>query len=207
MLVSVSWQLPEEVTVDPQGSWSYSAPCRRSCAPSRRCAEVSSGTWFQKPGSFFQSEQAWSMFHSHRGGWRWQEICRAWTCLWSWGCCTVLSWLVWPLLRQSWCRLLQSRCHSCTGLLSYCVLISSFVQNSKAKSKCKNVIVWNWSSQTVYSPLSRSELLKKKKLFWSFLSFLRSSSFYVSKIEDSFFSVSWISQSPDAHGACAYHPK
>ena len=37
------------------------------CAPSRRCGEVSSVTWFRKPGSSFQSQQAGSMHHSHRG--------------------------------------------------------------------------------------------------------------------------------------------
>ena len=42
--VSVSLQLPEEVPVDPQGSWSCSTPSRWSCTPSRRCGEVSSGT-------------------------------------------------------------------------------------------------------------------------------------------------------------------
>ena len=29
-----------------------------------------SGTWFQKPGSFFQHQQAQSMLHSHEGGWK-----------------------------------------------------------------------------------------------------------------------------------------
>ena len=53
MQVSVSWQLPEEVRVDPQGSWSCSTPSRWSCDPSRRYGEVSSRTWFRKPGSFF----------------------------------------------------------------------------------------------------------------------------------------------------------
>ena len=47
--VSVSWQLPEKVPVDPQRSWSCSTPRRWSCAPSRRCREVSSGTWFRRP--------------------------------------------------------------------------------------------------------------------------------------------------------------
>ena len=70
MQVSILWQLPEEVPVDPQGSWSYSAPCCWSWAPSRRYWEVSSCTWFWKVGSFCQSQQAGSMFHSHRGGWR-----------------------------------------------------------------------------------------------------------------------------------------
>ena len=32
----------------------------------RRCGEVFLGTWFRKPGSFFQSQQAGSMFHSQR---------------------------------------------------------------------------------------------------------------------------------------------
>ena len=48
-----------------------------------------------------------SMFYSHRGGWRWQETRRVWTCLQSWWCCTTTSCLIWPLLpllRQSWCR-------------------------------------------------------------------------------------------------------
>ena len=44
MQVSVSWQLPEESPVDPQGSWSCFAPSRWFCAQSRRCGEVSSGT-------------------------------------------------------------------------------------------------------------------------------------------------------------------
>ena len=55
MLVSLSSELPEEVPVDPQGTWSCPATSCWSCAPSRRCREVSSGIWFQKPGSFFQS--------------------------------------------------------------------------------------------------------------------------------------------------------
>ena len=35
---------------------------------------------------FFQNQQAGSLFHSHRGGWRWWEICSAWTRLRSWWC-------------------------------------------------------------------------------------------------------------------------
>ena len=46
-----SWQLQEEVPVDQQGSWSCSAPSHWSCVPSRRCGEVSSGTWFQNSAS------------------------------------------------------------------------------------------------------------------------------------------------------------
>ena len=33
-------------------------------------AEVSTCTWFQKPGSFSPSQQARSMFQNHRGGQR-----------------------------------------------------------------------------------------------------------------------------------------
>ena len=58
MKVFVSWQLPEEVPMDPQGSWSCIAPSSWSCAPGRRCREVSSCTWFQNTESFFQSQQA-----------------------------------------------------------------------------------------------------------------------------------------------------
>ena len=110
MQVSVSWQLPEEVPVDPQGSWSCSAPSRWSCAPSRTCGEVSSCTWFRKPGApppFFFSRLS-------KQRWKWQDTCRPWTCLQSCWCCTARSCLVWPLpplLRQSWCELLLNRCH------------------------------------------------------------------------------------------------
>ena len=57
MRVSVSWQLKEEIPVDPQGSWSWSAPNSWSCALCRRYGEVSSSTCFRKPGYFF-SESA-----------------------------------------------------------------------------------------------------------------------------------------------------
>ena len=72
MPVSISWELPEEVLVwtHKEGTQSSSARNRWSCAPSRTCGEVSPGTWFWKPGSFFQSQQAESMFHSCRGEWR-----------------------------------------------------------------------------------------------------------------------------------------
>ena len=63
-----------------------------SCAPSRRCREVFSSTWFEKPGS------VGSMFHSHEGEWGWQETCTTWTCLQSWWCCSARSCLLWPLL-------------------------------------------------------------------------------------------------------------
>ena len=39
--------------MDPQGSWSCSAPSRWSCAKRRGYGEVSSCTFFRKPGSFF----------------------------------------------------------------------------------------------------------------------------------------------------------
>ena len=43
----------EDIPVDPQGSRSRSTPCDWSCAPCRRCREVSSNTWSRNPGSFF----------------------------------------------------------------------------------------------------------------------------------------------------------
>ena len=85
MQISVSWQLPEEILVSPQGRWSCSAPSCWSCNPSR-CVTVSSGTWFQKPGPFSQSQHTECLFHSYRAGRRWQETCTTWTCLWS-RCC------------------------------------------------------------------------------------------------------------------------
>ena len=62
MPVYCSWQLPEGVPVDPQGSWSCFTPSCWSCAPRRRYREVSSCTWFQKPGSFFRVSMQGSCF-------------------------------------------------------------------------------------------------------------------------------------------------
>ena len=45
---------------------SGSTPSRWSCAPSTKCREVFSCAWFRKSGSFFQSQQAGSLFHSCR---------------------------------------------------------------------------------------------------------------------------------------------
>ena len=52
--VSISWRLPEQNPVGPKGSWSCSTPSCKSCAQSRRCEKVSSGTWSWKSGSFSQ---------------------------------------------------------------------------------------------------------------------------------------------------------
>ena len=94
MQVSISWQLPEEVPVDPQGSKSCSPPSHCSFAK-RRCGQVSSLTCVEHLDLFFffffQSEQAWSMFYSHSGGWRWLETCTTWTGLQSWWCCSARS--------------------------------------------------------------------------------------------------------------------
>ena len=50
MQVSVSWQLPEEVPVDPKRSWSCSAPCRWSCVHlSPNCGDCWSTTEDFKP--------------------------------------------------------------------------------------------------------------------------------------------------------------
>ena len=76
MRVSVYWRLPEDVPVVPQRSWSCSTPGHWSCAQSRRYRKVSSYAWFQKSKSFFDSQQAGPLFHSRRGGWRWQETCQ-----------------------------------------------------------------------------------------------------------------------------------
>ena len=54
------------LTVARGGSCGGSAPSRWSCAPSSRYVEISSGTWFRKLGSFFQSQQAGSTFHCRR---------------------------------------------------------------------------------------------------------------------------------------------
>ena len=79
-------------------------PVVGSCAASKRCREVSSSAWFWMPGSSVRSQPAGSMFHSQRGGWRWQETCKTWIRLWNWWHCSNRSCLIWlllPLLRQS----------------------------------------------------------------------------------------------------------
>ena len=53
MQVFLSWQLPEKVPVDPQGSWSCSALSFWSCALSRRHGEISLCAWFENLGPFF----------------------------------------------------------------------------------------------------------------------------------------------------------
>ena len=55
MQVSVSWQLLEEVPVDPQGSCSSLHPV---IGPVLQVGDA------EKPGFFFQSQQAGPMFHS-----------------------------------------------------------------------------------------------------------------------------------------------
>ena len=68
-LLSVTRRVP----VDLKGSRSCSPPSHWSCAPGKRSREVSLDTWFRKPGSFFSVIKHGPCFHSHRGGWRWQE--------------------------------------------------------------------------------------------------------------------------------------
>ena len=100
MQVSIFWQLPEEVPVNPQGGWSCSTPSRWSYPPNRRYGEVSSCTW--NPGSFFfsVSKQGPRFTAIEEDGSDYTD----WTCLQRWWCCTARSCLVWPLLslpRQS----------------------------------------------------------------------------------------------------------
>ena len=124
MQVSLSWRLPEAVPVGPQGSWFCSMPSCRSCAPCTEVGNAEDFPWafgFKSVNPFFQSQQAGSMSHSHRGGWTQQESCTAWTCLWSRWCCYTRSCLIWsllPLQIQSCCRFLPCRCHHCAGLPS-----------------------------------------------------------------------------------------
>ena len=105
-----------------QGGWSCSALSRWSCAPSRRCGEVLSCTWFRKPGSFFSHPESASRVHFSRPQ-RWMEVTRDLYSLKLLAKLMVLHHqilLAWPLLplpMQSWCGFLLSRCHPCTGLL------------------------------------------------------------------------------------------
>ena len=100
----------------PQGSWSCSSSSCWPCAQSRRCGEVSSGTWFWKPGSF----SFWASMQDPCLTAIEEDEGRTSTCLQSWWCCCARSCLIWPLLplpRQSWCGCLLSRCYPCTSLL------------------------------------------------------------------------------------------
>ena len=56
----------QEVPVDLQWRWPCSAPIHWYCAPSRRCREVSSGIWSQRPQSFFQSASRVNVFFVSR---------------------------------------------------------------------------------------------------------------------------------------------
>ena len=99
----------------PRGSCTCSVLSRWSCAPKSRCGEVSSSSSPRKPRSFSQmSRKAGSMSQGHRGGWRWQETCTIQTFLQIWWCWSARYCLIWPslpLLRQSWCGYLESKCH------------------------------------------------------------------------------------------------
>ena len=65
----------------PTRQFIWSASGYLSCAPGRRCREVSSGTWSRKPGFFPQSQQGRSISSSRRG-WSWWETCMTWTFSW-----------------------------------------------------------------------------------------------------------------------------
>ena len=45
--VSISWQLPGEASMEPQGSWSFSTPSCWSCLPNRGCREVPKALGFK----------------------------------------------------------------------------------------------------------------------------------------------------------------
>ena len=70
MQVSISWQLPEEVPVDPQGSKSCSPPSHCSFAK-RRCGQVSSLTCVEHLDLFFFFFPKWaSVVHVLQPQWR-----------------------------------------------------------------------------------------------------------------------------------------
>ena len=95
MHVSLSWQLPEEVPVDPQGNWSCPAPSCWSYDPSRRSRKsflrhlVSKNRiWF-----FFQSQRAVSMFDNRQEEWRWHAVNWLWKQKWFWN--RLVGWSLW----------------------------------------------------------------------------------------------------------------
>ena len=57
-VMPASCELPAQIPVGPQGSWSCTALSNWSCAPRNTCGEVSSRTWFRKTGSFSQRQQS-----------------------------------------------------------------------------------------------------------------------------------------------------
>ena len=140
----------------------------------RRRREVSSGAWCWKPGSFLQSQWAGSMFHSGRRGWRWQETCRAWTCLWSWCRCTTRSCSVWPLLRAI---LIRTSAEQVPSLRSMCYWGNMGMEWTRNKSQhtkltlCQdsNSLTFDHESSTLTNKLSRHEytsLMSSHCLHW-----------------------------------------
>ena len=99
MQISASWQLPEEVPVDPQVSVIL---LNTQVGDADKFPQV---LGFESIDHFLQSQQAGSIFHGHRGWWRWQETRGVWNSMRSWWCCTASSCLGWSL-RQFWCRIL-----------------------------------------------------------------------------------------------------
>ena len=64
-----SWQRRFLCCVGRKGGWSCSTPSHWSGAPCSRCRDISPVTCSQKPWSFSQSRQAWSLSHSPMNAW------------------------------------------------------------------------------------------------------------------------------------------
>ena len=91
MQVSIFWQLPEDLPVDLQIKWSCSASIVGLVLKAGDTVKFPHALGFESLDPFSLSQQARSISHSRRGGWRWQETCGVWTCLQSWWCCTTRS--------------------------------------------------------------------------------------------------------------------
>ena len=156
MQVSISWQLPEDFSADPQGSYFAPHPFVGHVFQVGDTEEFPHALGFESLVPFFQSQQAGSVWHSRERGWRWQETCRTWTCLQSSWCCTARSYLVWSKNTQStgllpgtwnWSPSLTS-CHSTLikSICTVCALLFSVLTSipyAVALSTSLSVRSWN----------------------------------------------------------------
>ena len=79
MQISVSWQLPERFLWTHKEADLALHPVVGLVLHVGDTEMFSDAFDFKSLNFFFSSQQAGSMIHSHRGGWRWQETCTSWT--------------------------------------------------------------------------------------------------------------------------------
>ena len=140
----ISWQLPEEVPVDPQGSWPCSTPNQLSCVLGTRCREVSYGLLTHKEVDLaphpisclvFQVRDAEKLHKAQCGN----SSGHYFTSNSSGNTCPQSSQLTMPLLTDSWPKSVELVC-------------TSWLPLKKRRRKKKKSTGWEWfveSSQKI----------------------------------------------------------